>query len=116
MRPLKYKGTPQQRNNEAQRHYKLSRKGKATQARYYKSNAKKAASKRWRENPKNRVKHLAHQIFYMAQKIARRSRQPCEKCGKKNAYAHHDDYSKPFIIHWLCGFHHRQIHLLSTKS
>lgn len=37
-------------------------------------------------------------------------KQPCEKCGNKKAEAHHDDYSKPFKIKWLCDFHHKQRH------
>ena len=36
-------------------------------------------------------------------------RQPCEKCGKK-AQAHHDDYSKPLDVRWLCPEHHAEHH------
>jgi hypothetical protein len=35
-------------------------------------------------------------------------RQPCEVCGEK-AQAHHDDYSKPFEVRWLCFKHHREL-------
>jgi hypothetical protein len=34
-------------------------------------------------------------------------RQPCEVCGAK-AQAHHDDYSKPLEVRWLCFQHHRE--------
>jgi hypothetical protein len=34
---------------------------------------------------------------------------PCETCGKK-AEAHHDDYSKPLEVRWLCRKHHRMWH------
>ena len=37
-------------------------------------------------------------------------RQPCEKCGKPKAHAHHDDYSKPLSIRWLCQLHHMEVH------
>lgn len=38
--------------------------------------------------------------------------QPCEVCGKrKKVVAHHDDYSKPLDVRWLCGSHHKQHHL-----
>lgn len=36
-------------------------------------------------------------------------RQPCEACGGK-AQAHHDDYSKPLDVRWLCFRHHREHH------
>ena len=34
----------------------------------------------------------------------------CEKCNKVNAQAHHDDYSKPLNIRWLCPLHHKEEH------
>lgn len=37
-------------------------------------------------------------------------KQPCEKCGEKLAYGHHDDYSKPFVVRWLCRTHHGEEH------
>ena len=37
-------------------------------------------------------------------------RGACEICSSKNAHAHHDDYSKPFEVRWLCRKHHRELH------
>lgn len=37
-------------------------------------------------------------------------RQPCEKCGEVKSQAHHDDYSKPLSVRWLCVKHHREHH------
>lgn len=35
---------------------------------------------------------------------------PCEVCGtRENLQAHHDDYSKPLEVRWLCFKHHREI-------
>ena len=36
--------------------------------------------------------------------------QPCEKCGVAKAEAHHDDYTKPLDVRWLCRRHHREHH------
>lgn len=37
-------------------------------------------------------------------------KQPCEVCGKENAHGHHEDYSKPLEVNWLCHTHHMERH------
>lgn len=37
-------------------------------------------------------------------------RKECEMCGEPKAEAHHDDYSKPLDVRWLCFAHHREWH------
>lgn len=37
------------------------------------------------------------------------AKQLCEKCGVK-AEAHHEDYSKPLEVRWLCKKHHAEAH------
>lgn len=36
--------------------------------------------------------------------------QPCEICGDTKSEAHHDDYSKPLDVRWLCRRHHVEWH------
>jgi hypothetical protein len=38
------------------------------------------------------------------------TRMPCEVCGGLKVDAHHDDYSKPLEVRWLCKKHHREVH------
>lgn len=44
--------------------------------------------------------------------------KPCEVCGKEKAEGHHEDYSKPLDVVWLCSRHHadRHIHLRNCKT
>ncbi len=37
-------------------------------------------------------------------------RQLCEVCGNTKSEAHHDDYSKPLDVRWLCKKHHTEVH------
>jgi len=41
-------------------------------------------------------------------------RLPCEKCGAEPSHGHHDDYSKPLDVRWLCPEHHREHHAKAT--
>jgi len=39
-------------------------------------------------------------------------RKPCEVCAKiEKVHAHHDDYSKPLEVRWLCPLHHKAEHM-----
>ena len=38
------------------------------------------------------------------------TRSPCEKCGATKSQAHHEDYSQPLKITWVCQRHHAEIH------
>lgn len=35
---------------------------------------------------------------------------PCIVCGDVNTEAHHQDYSKPLDVTWLCKEHHDVVH------
>jgi hypothetical protein len=35
---------------------------------------------------------------------------PCAQCGNRESFAHHDDYTKPLEVVWLCRKHHRARH------
>ena len=37
-------------------------------------------------------------------------RSACEKCGNQKVDAHHDDYTQPLAVRWLCRAHHLEVH------
>jgi len=55
-------------------------------------------------------KRAAHNAVRRAIVSGRLTPQPCVKCGKK-AQAHHNDYSKPLQVVWLCPRHHAEHHV-----
>ena len=67
----------------------------------------------WKRNYRaaNPLKVAAHASVNNALKTGRLTKQPCEVCGAAyRIHGHHDDYSKPLDVRWLCAKHHRQHH------
>jgi len=65
--------------------------------------------KKWREN--NVDKRRAHHLVQTAVSNGSLIRQPCCVCGSvEKIEAHHDDYTKPLEVMWLCKLHHGQRH------
>lgn len=62
-------------------------------------------------NPKSRAR-LALTSAVHSGKIKRR---PCEVCGDPKSHGHHEDYSKPLEVKWLCRNHHQEIHNRDKK-
>lgn len=52
----------------------------------------------------------AREAVSRAVKSGKLKRLPCEVCGDQNSQAHHEDYSRPLDVVWLCRKHHRQRH------
>lgn len=58
----------------------------------------------------NPEKYRAHIAVGNAVRAGRLVRQPCEVCGRAEVHAHHDDYSRPLDVRWLCPACHAQHH------
>jgi len=68
---------------------------------------------RWRM--KNPIKWAAHCIANNAIRSGKLLRQGCEICGAV-AHKHHDDYTKPLEVRWLCPAHHAEHHRNERKK
>jgi hypothetical protein len=55
-------------------------------------------------------KHAARATAWRAIRSGAITPKPCEVCGAEKVDAHHDDYSKPLEVRWLCRPHHQQHH------
>ena len=65
----------------------------------------------WRANHPEKWK--AHQAVQTALRNGGLTRLPCEACGAtERIHAHHDDYSKPLDVIWLCHAHHMERHAM----
>jgi len=62
-------------------------------------------------NAANPEKRQAHKAVEYALRSGKLVKQPCERCGATDSvHAHHDYYSKPLEVRWLCPTDHRQRH------
>lgn len=84
---------------EARRIYAQTEEGKIA--------GNKAKSEYRKRNP---IKSKAHAKVSRAVRSGNLHRQTCEACGSKETHAHHDDYSKPLNIRWLCPSCHSKWH------
>jgi hypothetical protein len=92
-----------QRNREArlaaQKQYKTTPEGREAHTR---------GNREWRQ--RNREKVAAHSVVARAIRSGRLVKQVCEVCGDPDTSGHHDDYSKPLDVRWLCDRHHKAEH------
>lgn len=58
----------------------------------------------------NKEKKRAHGLVQKALEKGTLIKAACESCGKLEAEAHHEDYTKPLEVIWLCRYCHKQRH------
>ncbi len=83
-----------------------------TNKKYYSSpEGKKAVSGQTRRKwIRTRMKVSCRNILNQAICEDKVQKKPCEICGDPEVEAHHDDYTKPFDVRWLCRLHHNELH------
>lgn len=69
-----------------------------------------AAEQGRRHRSENPQKYKARTAVGNAVRDGRLVRKPCESCGSRKSEAHHDDYSRPLDVRWLCKPCHVHAH------
>lgn len=100
---------PEFRIKEAARHRRKAIKQRAKPDYKVYPIRKREAMRKYKE--KYPQKHKAKQLLANAIRSGRLSVFPCVKCGAINSEAHHEDYSKPLEVVWLCPKHHAERHV-----
>lgn len=70
--------------------------------------AHRKGNRKW--SSQNKHKRRAHLYVARALMAGKLKRQACYVCGDEVTEAHHEDYSKPLDVLWLCDGHHKEIH------
>ncbi len=66
---------------------------------------------------RNAEKLKAQNLLNYAVRMGRIQRQPCEECGTtERVHGHHEDYSKPYVVHWLCFRCHKKAHPVTAEN
>lgn len=130
-RVLRSKREWAERNKEKvrqrQAEYRKSEKGKEYRRLYFQRNKQKIyeVKKRYRKTKSgyesmmrnfykqlslHPERHRARQIVNNALLTGKIIKESCKDCGNSKSEAHHDDYTKPLQVDWLCRMCHIKRH------
>ena len=62
------------------------------------------------ETEEQRIKGNARSYLRVYIRRGKIARGICEVCGDLKTVGHHDDYTKPLQVKWLCRKHHLEVH------
>lgn len=97
--------------NEEWRKAELKRhRAKAEKARKEGKSTKTSSESQKKYYENNKEKKYSHTLVARAIKKGILIREPCF-CGDPNSEGHHEDYSKPLEVIWLCPKHHGERHV-----
>lgn len=100
-----------ERGQEVLAKYKKSEERQITISKHTRSAKYKQRSDAQYIKDKTNGKAQARRAVNNALAKGKMSKLPCEVCGStKLIHGHHDDYSKPLDVKWLCPTHHYQRH------
>lgn len=110
-----------EKGRESQRKYRQSKKCEESQKKYSESEKGKKRRKEYQENQYHndlvgRKKIDARIKVSIEIKLKKLVKLPCIICNSvEKVQAHHEDYSKPLDITWLCHEHHMKRHVELRK-
>lgn len=105
---LKKMEDPEWREMELTRHREKAKRMRS-EGKFASPEATKRGKKAW--EARNKHKRYAQGKVAFAVRKGTLIRKPCEKCGSLDSEAHHDDYSNPLDVRWLCDTHHKDHHV-----
>ena len=85
-----------------------SRQTKEYSRKYYAANKEKSVA--WGREERMTEAGKARELVSRAVRKGALSPAPCLVCGASPAHAHHEDYSRPLDVVWLCPVHHGARH------
>ena len=71
----------------------------------------KKIKKAYNSKPEVRRRRNIYKKVQQAVKSGKIAKLPCEKCSEPKVQAHHEDYSQPLIVTWLCVPCHNLRHM-----
>jgi hypothetical protein len=90
-------------------YYQEYREGiREAQEQYARSRKDERAAYNKRYDQEHPEKLIARNAVAYALETGTLKRLPCEVCGSILTEAHHEDYSKPLEVEWLCNLHHAE--------
>ena len=87
--------------------------------------------KKWEKENPEKLRAIRHRAYlkrkknshfklkarYMVRnwiRLGKIKKLPCEICGEQKVQAHHEDYSHPLKVRWLCHEHHYNLHHVNS--
>lgn len=87
----------------------MKRKYRLAHPEKYKIYAKRAFENK-KSKPDWKLKSGARRALRAAVYSGRIQPLPCIFCGDAKSHGHHEDYNRPYDVHWLCAQHHVHVH------
>ena len=92
---------------QRRRHYLVNKESIKDRAKkWVKDNPEKYLAARERNKDKTKARNIVNRAI----RRGKIKRLPCVNCGEKKSQAHHENYSKPLDVIWLCAPCHHAIH------